>query len=664
METLRQIYTILVANRGEIAARIIRSCQKMGIATIAVFSEADRHAPYVEQADRAVYLGPSEPARSYLDQEKIIRVAKQYGADAIHPGYGFLSENADFAEYCQREDIIFIGPNVAAIRQMGSKSAAKALMQSHDVPTIPGYQGEDQSYERIRKEAEGIGFPVLLKAAAGGGGKGMRIVRAAADLLPAFDAAKREAINAFGDDELIIEKYISSGRHIEFQIFGDQHQNVIHVLERECTIQRRYQKIIEESPSPVLTPALREEMGRSAVAAARALHYDNAGTVEFIFDEANGAYYFLEVNTRLQVEHPVTEMITGLDLVELQIRVATGLPLPLTQTDVQANGYAIEARLYAEDPTNDFLPGSGTVVRWRVPAVAGLRTETAVRSGSEISIYYDPMIAKLVVWDATRGGALRKLRYTLAHLKCLGLRTNQALLAAILAEPNFIAGRYDTHYIERNLGRLNASAGSESRIHHALIAATLLQWQGRKNERNLLVGLPAGWRNNYYQPLFDTYRYNDEEIQLSYRYAGGVFIVSVSERQYTVRLVACRNDGQLVIDVDGVRTAFTLARNGSDFHVHDGTAGSIELSLQDKFPRADADEVAGGYQAPMPSQVIQVLVAIGTSVEAGDPLIVLSSMKMENTIAATAAGTVTDIFVADNENIAAGQILLKIDEPA
>ncbi|MEZ5004070.1 MAG: biotin carboxylase N-terminal domain-containing protein [Chitinophagales bacterium] len=361
--TIQPITSILIANRGEIAARIIRTCKKMGIKSIAVFSDADRKAPFVKAADSAVYIGESNPAQSYLDIDKIIDTAKKVGASAIHPGYGFLSENVHFAQRCAKEGIIFIGPNPKAIEAMGSKANAKALMEKHQVPVVPGYKGKDQSLETLTKAANDIGYPVLLKAVAGGGGKGMRIVKDEKNIEKAIQAAQRESKNAFGDDELIVEKYIASGRHIEFQIFGDQHGNAIHLLERECTIQRRYQKVIEESPSPVLDDDLRTAMGDAAVKAAKALNYDNAGTVEFIFDDSTKNFYFLEVNTRLQVEHPVTEEVTGLDLVQMQIESAQGLPLAIEQNDVKGNGYAIECRLYAEDANNDFLPVTGKIVK-------------------------------------------------------------------------------------------------------------------------------------------------------------------------------------------------------------------------------------------------------------------------------------------------------------
>ncbi|MEZ4955765.1 MAG: biotin carboxylase N-terminal domain-containing protein [Saprospiraceae bacterium] len=407
---MNQINSILIANRGEIASRIIRTCQKMGIKSIAIYSEADRNAAYVQHADMAVFIGESTPTVSYLNQEKIIEVTKEMKADAIHPGYGFLAENAEFAKRCKIENIIFIGPTSEVIDLMGSKSNAKLLMQKNGVPVIPGYQGEDQSEQRLREEVIKMGFPVLLKATAGGGGKGMRIVQNEKELTEAIKSAKRESNNAFGDDKLIVEKYITNGRHIEFQIFGDQHGHVVHLLERECSIQRRFQKIIEESPSPIMDEELRNKMGAAAIKAAKAINYQNAGTVEFIYDEISKEFYFLEINTRLQVEHPVTEEITGLDLVQMQIETAQGTPLEILQEDIKGTGYAVEVRLYAEDSANNFLPMTGIVELFEVPEINGLRVETAVQSGSAISIYYDPMIAKLIVWDKTRQSAHRKMQ--------------------------------------------------------------------------------------------------------------------------------------------------------------------------------------------------------------------------------------------------------------
>jgi acetyl-CoA carboxylase biotin carboxylase subunit len=447
---IKTISSILIANRGEIASRIIRTCKKMGIKSIAVFSDADRLSLYVKEADVAIYIGESTPANSYLNQAKIIEAAKTTNADAIHPGYGFLSENAAFAKRCETEGIIFIGPNANAIELMGSKSGAKHLMQQHNVPTVPGYSGKDQSNENLIKEAKRVGLPVLIKASAGGGGKGIRIVNSESELANAIEAAKRESKNAFGDDELIIEKYISSGRHIEFQIFGDKHGNLIHLLERECTIQRRYQKVMEESPSPVMTDSLRSKMGKAAVEAAKAIAYDNAGTVEFIFDTLSGEFYFLEVNTRLQVEHPVTESITGLDLVQMQIESAAEKQLSINQEDVKSNGYAIEVRLCAEDPENNFMPVTGQIQKFNFPNVAGLRVESAIEDGSEISMFYDSMVAKIIVHDDDRNSAHRKMAYVLRNLSCIGIKTNQDFLLQVIENQQFQQGTYDTHPILTN----------------------------------------------------------------------------------------------------------------------------------------------------------------------------------------------------------------------
>ncbi len=660
MSKTHTINTILIANRGEIASRVIRTCRKMGIRSVAVFSEADKDLPYVGEADVAVHIGAASPAESYLNQEKIIKVAKQNGADAIHPGYGFLSENAGFAERCAAAGIIFIGPNIQAIKAMGSKSEAKNLMQQHDVPTIPGYQGSDQSNERLRKEATEMGFPVLLKATAGGGGKGMRIVRKASEINAAIEAAKREAQNAFGDDEMIIEKYIESGRHIEFQIFGDQHGNAIHIMERECSIQRRYQKVIEESPSPIMNDKLRNEMGASAVAAAKALNYDNAGTVEFIFDDKSGKYYFLEVNTRLQVEHPVTEEITGLDLVQMQIESAMGLPLRVSQTDVQARGYAIEVRLYAEDAENDFLPVSGTISRFEVPQVEGLRVETAIQSGSQISMYYDPMIAKLIVWDAHRATALRKMRYVLRNLVCLGMTTNQDFLIHLLEHPDFEVGKYDTHFIEQKIDLNKLTENKATHAATAALACTIFNWYLREKNRTQLKSIPSGWRNNFYEHQRDIYHFNDEKIEIKYRSQYDEFECLINEEKHVVKFILCDNS-TLSIEIDGQQQQFHIVKDKYNHFVHNESFGNVNLVLQERLPRKEAERVPGEYLAPMPSQVIKILVEAGAKVEAGQGLIVLSSMKMENTICAEEDGKVAEIYVAENTNIEAGTVLLKLD---
>ena len=637
----------------------------MGIKSIAVFSEADRNAPFVEQADSAIFIGESNPSASYLNQEKIIDAAKKTDADAIHPGYGFLSENADFAKRCKKENIIFIGPNANAIDLMGSKSKAKKLMEKYGVPVVPGYQGEEQSEEHLIKEAKKIGFPNLLKATAGGGGKGMRIVKNEKEIRDAINAAKREAKNAFGNDELIIEKYIESGRHIEFQIFGDQHGNVIHILERECTIQRRYQKIIEESPSPIMNKDLRKKMGDAAINAAKALNYDNAGTVEFIYDEKSGAFYFLEVNTRLQVEHPVTEEITGLDLVEMQINAAQGLPLSISQKEINGKGYAIEVRLYAEDALNNFLPVTGKIERFVVPEVNGLRVESAIKSSSEISIFYDPMIAKLIVWDDTRQGAHRKMQYVLKNLVCLGTTINQDFLLHILENEDFHKGKYDTHFVQNLGGNLPVGRQGlklppklDAPIFSA-IAATLYDWQKRENTRTLLRSIPSGWRNNFNDFQQEIYLNDKEEILIKYRYLNRQFIFLINEEKYQVQLIFA-NDKKVRAEIDDVQYQFNIAKKENNFYIHNENFGNISLFQRERFPKKETEKIKGGYETPMPSSIIKVLVKKGQQVNVGDGLVVLSSMKMENTISADEEGIVEEIFAEEGTNVEAGFLLLKI----
>ncbi|MEL6867737.1 MAG: biotin carboxylase N-terminal domain-containing protein, partial [Bacteroidota bacterium] len=647
------IQSILIANRGEIALRIIRTCRKMGIRSIAVFSDADREAPFTKAADLAVHIGNSPPQESYLRQDHLIEVAKKTHADAIHPGYGFLSENAAFAAACQAAGLIFIGPNPNAIAQMASKTAAKALMKAHEVPVIPGYQGMEQSAEKMIQEAERIGYPVLLKASAGGGGKGMRLVEKAADLPAALDAAQREAQQAFGDPKLLLEKYISSGRHIEFQVFGDQHGTVIHLFERECTIQRRYQKVIEESPSPIMDEALRGEMAQAAIQAAKALQYDNAGTVEFIFDEATRAFYFLEVNTRLQVEHPVTEAITGLDLVRMQIESAQGLPLPINQEEVKARGYAIEVRLYAEDAQNQFLPVTGLIKRFEWPEIEGLRVDTGIERGSRISIFYDPMIAKLIVWDLDRLQALRKMRYVLSQLRCMGMTTNQHFLLQILQHQAFQQGQYDTHFIEQHLDLLLSSEGILAYSHYACLATCLFHWQDRQGSRSLLRTLPSGWRNSFYRPQLCEYAIGEQEYQVSYRYLKSHFEMAVDEQAYRVQLEAV-DDQMIRLDIDGLVYTFQLAVGEQCLYLHQELMGNFCVQTVDRFPAPKSEAAAGVLEAPMPSQVVKVLVEAGQKVEKGEALIVLSSMKMENSICAVSSGTIEAVYAKEGSNIEAG----------
>lgn len=657
MTKIKSINSILIANRGEIASRIIRTCKLMGIRSIAVFSEADKNSPYVDEADTAIHIGNSSPSQSYLDQSKIIAVAKKTQADAIHPGYGFLSENAVFAKSCEENGIIFIGPNSDAILAMGSKASAKILMKANDIPTIPGYEGEDQSLENLKAEAESIGFPLLIKASAGGGGRGMRIVHNISQLSSAIESAKREASNAFGDDKLILEKYINKGRHIEFQIFGDKLGNYIHLLERECSIQRRYQKIAEESPSPIMSSELRQQMGEAALKAARALKYDNAGTVEFIYDSVTQDFYFLEVNTRLQVEHPVTEMVTGLDLVKMQIESAEGQPLSIGQEDVRGCGYALELRLYAEDANKQFMPVTGKVLKWKVPSIEGLRVESAVQSGSEISIYYDPMIAKLIVHDRDRRSAIRKMKYALQHLICLGTTTNQGFLLWLMNQTDFITGVYDIHYLTERWPDKNHQTTED--VHVFLIANSLINWNKREQQRSILSNLPSGWRNNFYAYQQEKTEHKDNEYLVEYKANESGFEYIIEGQKYRVENISFSDDS-LAFETDKVRHSLTFCEENSFSHFHHVEMGTLSIKQVPRFQLKQDAKQDGGYESPMPSQVLKVLVKKDQQVEKGESLIILSSMKMENIITAHSDGIIEDIFVDENSNIPSGQVLLTI----
>ncbi len=658
---MKSINTILIANRGEIASRIMRTCKKMGITCVAVYSEADKNAPFVKQADVAIHIGDPEPIQSYLDQDKIIKAALRSGADAIHPGYGFLSENASFAKRCADEGIIFIGPKPEAIAAMGSKSQAKAIMEESRVPVIPGYKGKDQSDATLKSEALKVGFPLLLKATAGGGGKGMRIVYEEKEIPKAIISAKREAKSAFGNDELLIEKYIESGRHIEFQIFGDQQGNVIHLLERECSIQRRYQKVIEESPSPIMTEELRETMGKAAVSAAKALDYDNAGTVEFIYDDQTGKFYFLEVNTRLQVEHPVTEAITGLDLVQMQIESAQGLSLQVNQQDVISDGYAIEARLYAEDPSNNFAPVTGTVYKFDFPNVEGLRVESAIESGSNISMFYDPMIAKIIVKDKNRQTAHSKLKYVLQHLICQGTITNQGLLQALLWHKDFSAGKYNTHFIDKHIDLSQINNLTETYIEEMAIAATLYDWSQREKSRKTLGSVPSGWRNNFYEYQKEVFFIHEQKITVRYRYIDESFTFFIEEKELTASIVDI-NSENVRLNIDGLQKDYSVINVANDYFVHSASIGNVLITRQDRFPVKEKEKINGGYEAPIPSQIVKIHVSPGDQIKEGDPLVVISSMKMETHISADQDGTIEEVFVEEGNSVEAGFLLLKINE--
>ena len=653
---MKTINTILIANRGEIASRVIRTCRSMGIKSIAIHSPADQNSPYVKEADLAVLIGENSPSTSYLHQDLIIQTALNLGADAIHPGYGFLSENADFAKNCAKAGIIFIGPNPKAIQAMGSKSEAKILMKKHGVPTIPGYEGKNQKTEHLVKEAKKIGFPLLLKATAGGGGKGMRVVEKEKELNIAIEAAKRESLSAFGDDELIIEKYISSGRHIEFQIFGDQQGNAIHLLERECTIQRRHQKILEESPSPVMNNELRSAMGDAAVNAAKALKYDNAGTVEFIYDDKSKEFFFLEVNTRLQVEHPVTEEVTGLDLVKMQIESAEGKSLSIKQKEVKGNGYAIEFRLYAEDPANNYLPVTGRVNTFSYPCIDGLRVESAIESGSEISIHYDPMIAKIIVHDENRENALRKMSYVLDQMVCLGTVTNQNFLARLVKHPEVIKGNYNTHFLAKYP---SIAENTTDNSYTFAVAASLFLNKSRKHQQKQLTHIPSGWRNNFYSPQLEKFEISENSIEVKYKQSHNKFEFYRDEETDNAEIIDCSKT-KITVQLNGITYSFTVFQSEENIYLHNSNLGSIQLKISDRFPSKEKEIEKGSCTAPMPSQVIEILVSPNDKVKEGDPLVILSSMKMENTLCADQNGVVEEIYTKNGANIEAGFTILKI----
>jgi len=666
---------VLIANRGEIAVRVARTCRRLGVRTVAVYSEADANAMHVAACDEAHLIGPAPARESYLDARRIVEVARRSGAQAIHPGYGFLSENAGFAEACAAAERVFIGPPAAAIRAMGSKSAAKALMETAGVPLVPGYHGAEQDLELLAHEAQRIGYPVLIKASAGGGGKGMRVVESAAQFEAALASAKREASAAFGDDRVLLEKYLTRPRHIEMQVFADMHGNVIHLFERDCSVQRRHQKVLEEAPAPGMSAARRRQMGSAAVAAARAVAYVNAGTVEFIADEA-GEFYFMEMNTRLQVEHPVTELITGLDLVEWQLRVAAGEPLPLGQEQVAINGHAIEARVYAEDPMREFLPAAGRIQRLRQPqASAHVRVDTGVREGDEIGVHYDPLIAKLAVWDVDRAAAVRRLRTALGDYQVVGLTTNVQFLLAVAAHRAFAQahrepGLLDTGLIARYRAELlpEPTPASDQMLALAVLSELIRIEEAARADAHASGDpwspwhLRDGWRLNEDNHHVFTLRDAEREVSVTAHYRRNGFLLDLPGAKLLARAEA-EPDGRLVADLGGARMHATVVRAGRMLSVF---AGGVSHRLELKEFESVADEEASGsLAAPMPGSVVQVLVQAGPRVEKGRPLMIIEAMKMEHTIAAPSDGVVAQVLFARGDQVKEGEPLFQFDpDPA
>ena len=655
---------ILVANRGEIACRVMRTARRIGVRTVAVYSEADARALHVAMADEAYPIGPAPARDSYLRIDRIIDAARRSGAQAVHPGYGFLSENADFAEACDAAGIVFIGPPIAAIRAMGSKAAAKALMEKAGVPLVPGYHGEKQDEKLLAKEAQRIGYPVLIKASAGGGGKGMRVVERAEMFAEALASAKREAAASFGDDRVLIEKYLTRPHHIEMQIFADRQGQVVHLFERDCSVQRRHQKVVEEAPAPGMSIERRGAMGNTAVAAARAVGYVGAGTVEFIVE--GDAFYFMEMNTRLQVEHPVTEMITGQDLVDWQFRVAAGEPLPLRQDEIALRGHAVEARLYAEDPQRNFLPATGALRRLRQPTMSpGVRVDTGVREGDAVTIHYDPMIAKVIAWGGDRAEALRRLAAALAEYRIAGLATNRDFLVRLLRHPAFVAGDFDTGFIDRHRDALIPPPGPAPRM--ALAAASLallhdqtITAQGvgkRSGDPHSPWHRRDGWRLNgdTYQDM--RWRDGDVERAVRVRYGSGRYHLDIDGESGDAH-AAAGVDGDLILDLDGVRLGATVSRHGPEVTVV-ADDGTWRLTYIDPLAPKIAEEAAGGrLTAPMPGKVAQVLAKMGGRVKRGQALMVLEAMKMEHTIAAPADGTVEKVNYAAGDLVEEGAELI------
>ncbi|EGQ8299007.1 acetyl-CoA carboxylase biotin carboxylase subunit [Vibrio parahaemolyticus] len=658
---------ILIANRGEIACRIIKTAKSMAIETVAVYSEADRSCLHVKQADFAEFIGPAPASESYLDIDAIIGAAKKWQADAIHPGYGFLSENPKLAKACSENGIVFIGPSTSAIEAMGSKSQAKAIMSEANVPLVPGYHGTDNSVGHLLAEAEKIGYPVMLKATQGGGGKGMRVVNSAAEMPLAIDGAQREALSSFGDKQLLIEKCILQPRHVEVQVFADQHGNCVYLSDRDCSIQRRHQKVVEEAPAPGLSDELRKQMGEAAVQAAQAIDYVGAGTVEFLLD-SRGQFYFMEMNTRLQVEHPVTELITGVDLVEWQFKVAAGEHLPISQYEITHNGHSIELRIYAEDADNDFMPSTGRIDYLKEPVsdsnvrLACVRVDSGVTQGDIISEYYDPMISKLIVWGQTRDIALKQLKQALTLYHVRGVTTNIGYLHSIISQPAFADIKLDTGFLVTHQQSINEQQSVSDSIW--LTLASVARWNDLTSKSGNST-LPAPTKQGFRLSVNNVYRFNFTDananhqvrLQQSPQDTEAHFTVGCGEELHQVTLLESGN--QFIADIDNVRYTFNALNDEQKTTVfYLGQQRTFAHQPSFESPKGKDDELSP--TAPLNGVISAVMVNKGDKVAAGDPLLVLEAMKMEYTITAPVAATVDEVFYQHGDQVQHGSILLHL----
>ncbi len=650
---MRALTKLLVANRGEIALRIFHTARRMGLATVAVYSDADARAPHVRAADEAVCIGEAPAVSSYLSAEAILRAARLTGADAVHPGYGFLAENPDFAQAVIDAGLTWVGPSPDAIRAMGLKREAKALVGARGVPLVPGADGGDQTVEVLERQALEVGLPVIFKPSAGGGGKGMKIARAPGELREAIESGQREAQRAFNDATLIIEKYLEAPRHIEVQVLGDTHGNLVHLFERECSVQRRHQKVVEESPSAALSAAQREAMGRSAVEVARACGYTNAGTVEFIV--AGGEFYFSEMNTRLQVEHRVTEAVTGVDLVELQLRIARGEALPFKQEDLKQRGHAVEVRLYAESPSSGFLPATGTLHDFHVHEVSGVIVDAGVESGSEVTPHYDPMLAKLIAWGESRDEAHGRLLRSLEGLSAQGVQTNAAFLTRLLRHPQYREGALHTGFITAHFGDAPQEEENTGRRKLCALAATLAGHAQRRSGDGFLPGVITGFRNNRFSAQFAEY---EGGLRVEYVDLGqGRFVHEAA----TWTVVEWSAPALVLEGPDGLRQRFRVVQVNDTFFVH-SRLGSEVLKETPRFPAPVDPALKGGLIAPMPGKVVKVHVKPGDAVKAGDTLLVLEAMKMEQATRSPRDGVVKEVRVREADQVTAGQILASLEE--